>query len=69
MRYYLIMLTSLNLFVLLVIIYHEKILNTVDLIQMPINDDLCKHIPFNLSNKLFFFLFANQILMLILIFF
>ena len=28
---------------------HEKILNTVDLFTMPRKEEMCKHIPFNLS--------------------
>lgn len=63
MRYYLFLLTSLNLFLLLIIIYHEKLLNTLDLIKMPINEDLCKHIPFNLS--ILFQFFIIQIIIII----
>ncbi|CAF0873722.1 unnamed protein product [Brachionus calyciflorus] len=45
------LITGINLFIVLLVIYHEKIFNQIDVIQIPINDELCKFIPFNISSK------------------
>ena len=34
-------------------LFHEKILTFLDFFYMPLNDDLCKTIPQNLSKSLF----------------
>lgn len=44
------MTTGINVLIVLAVLYHEKIFNTIDVIQIPINDELCRFIPFNLSN-------------------
>ena len=41
--------TGVNILIVLAVLYHEKIFNTIDVIQIPINDELCRFIPFNLS--------------------
>jgi hypothetical protein len=35
--------------IILILVYHEKILNVIDTFTMPINHELCKVFPFNLS--------------------
>lgn len=41
--------TGINILIVLAVLYHEKIFNTIDIIQIPINNELCRFIPFNLS--------------------
>jgi hypothetical protein len=42
MKHYFLILLSLNTVVVLLLFYHEKILNMIDTITMPINDELCQ---------------------------
>jgi hypothetical protein len=42
MKQFMYLLASLNVLVVLLIFYHEKILNMIDAITMPINDKLCE---------------------------
>ena len=40
-----------NSLAILLFIFHEDILNVIDSINMPTNEDLCKSIPMKLSNR------------------
>ena len=39
----------LNVMGIIMLIYHEKILNIFDLVLMPVDQEICKNLPFQFS--------------------
>jgi hypothetical protein len=49
MKQYLLILAALNTFIILLLFYHEKILNVMDSITMPISEELCQRTKFRIG--------------------
>ena len=49
MKKILLILAYIDTIAFIAIVYHEKILNTVDLVMMPVDQEICKNFPFQFS--------------------